>query len=127
MIPTPPGWRLSHRGDALRRRSGPAGLRVYRERDRGGYFVTIEMRLDFRDPAEACALRAGVAGASRATARAIAGVHSAGRAAAPSSRAGARTRSVRASGQEPPADPLSREIFAKYSAHACATVNLQDG
>jgi hypothetical protein len=54
MIPTPPGWRPTHHGDALRRRCGPAWLRVYRTRDRDGYVLGTELRLDCHDPAEVC-------------------------------------------------------------------------
>jgi len=56
VIPPSPGWRLNHQGDALRRRYGPVCLRLFRKRDRGGYFLTVELRLDATDPAEAAAL-----------------------------------------------------------------------
>ena len=122
-----PSWRPSRHGDALRRRYGPAWVRLFRERDRGGSLFSVELRLDCHDPTEECALRDGVEGASLATARAVAGVHGGGRAATLSWKAWVPTRSVRASGPGPPAAPLARESFARYSAHAGAASNLPDG
>ena len=62
MTSHPVGWRPSHAGDALRRRYGPAWLRLFRKRDRSGWFLSVELRLDATDAAEAAALGEAVAG-----------------------------------------------------------------
>jgi hypothetical protein len=61
MIPCPPLWRPSRRGDGLRRRLGPAELALYRREGRGGYFLAVTLRLAAHDPAEAAVLAEAVA------------------------------------------------------------------
>ena len=70
MIPLPPLWRPSRRGDGLRRRYGPAELALYRRDGRGGYFLSVTLRLDCHDPAEAAMLAECVTAAFLRAARA---------------------------------------------------------
>ena len=128
MIELPPGWRPSHHGDALRRRLGPAWLQIFRKRDRGGYFLSAEWRRDCRDPAESCAPRDGVEAASPATHRAVRRGAARWGTCRGSVMEGAGANPERAGIRPGTAHhPLSREIFARYSAHACAASNLHDG
>ena len=59
--PHPPAWRPNRRGDGLRRRYGALALSLYRRAGRSGWWLSVSVRLDVHDAAEAAALGEAVA------------------------------------------------------------------